>query len=277
MEQRIEQGRDMPPPIPRRLYPRPHVDEVSPDTRIFRYFPIARFEDFVARSALYFRRIDHFDDTSDGTVPLALWSIEHPAIRQWYERCKEELFVNCWNLDEDELPHMWTTYAGNCGVRVASTVGRLADELSHPPVADPPIPPEYASLAARPGVVIHVGEPVPHDGFTVGRIRYMDFDAAQAYELMQEGVSNVVPAFRKRHGFAPENEFRAILCPGSQSSMDAQARGDISVYVPLRLERLIEEVRFFPAGDARHEQRVRDLLSSVATPVVPARLGSPAA
>ena len=266
----------MPPPIPRRLYTHPHIDEMPADTRIFRYFPIDRFESFIAQSALYLRRIDHFDDTSDGTVPLALWSIEHEAIRHWYDDCKEELFVNCWNLDEDELPHMWATYAGNRGVRVASTVGRLADELSHPPFTEPPVPPEYAALAARPGVVIHVGDPVPHDGFTVGRIRYMDFDAAQVYDLMREGLSNVIPAFRKRHGFAQENEFRAILCPGSQSSIEARRRGDVGILIPVRLDPLMEEVRFFPSGDVAFERRVRDLLNGVPVSVVPAGLRSPA-
>ena len=70
----------MPPPIPRRLYTHPHIDEMPADTRIFRYFPIDRFESFIAQSALYLRRIDHFDDTSDGTVPLVHRTRGHPAL-----------------------------------------------------------------------------------------------------------------------------------------------------------------------------------------------------
>jgi hypothetical protein len=258
----------MPSPIPRKLYSCTHVDEVSADTKIFRYFPYRRFEDFISRAALYFRRIDHFKDNSDGTVPLALWSIEHPVIKQWYDDCKVELFVNCWNLDEAELRHMWDRYAGNYGVRVASTAGRLSDELSHPSLVDAPIPSEYSGWAARSDVVFHIGNTVPHDSFTVGRVRYMNFDTTNVYDLMKEGLSNATPAFRKKHGFAPENEFRAVLRPASASCVDAKARGDIHVFVPVRVDHLIEEVRFFPADDSAFEQRVRRLLCGLRVPVV---------
>ena len=94
------------------------------------------------------------------------------------------------------------------------------------------------------------------------------------YEVLGEGPSNTVPAFRKRDGYVKENEFRAILRPGSASGDAALGRGDVRVFIPVRLQNLIQEIRFAPVDDATLEKNIRDLLTSnsLNTPVKPAAL-----
>jgi hypothetical protein len=90
---------------------------------------LQKLQDLVTLSALYFRRIDHFKDTFEGKIPLAVWDLNIQAIKDWYDRCKQEIFVTCWNMDDVETPAMWRDYAGGYGVRISSTVGALTTEL----------------------------------------------------------------------------------------------------------------------------------------------------
>jgi hypothetical protein len=115
----------------------------------------------------------------------------------------------------------------------------------------------------------------PQDGFTLGKIKYIDFDNIDVYEVLGEGPSNTVPAFRKRDGCVKENEFRAILRPGSASGEAARARGDMHVFVPVRLENLVQEIRFAPVNNPTLESNIKKLLADngLSIPVNPALLG----
>lgn len=125
--------------IPRTVYPTQHVEAADLGQLIVKYMSWQKFQALVTRSALYFRRIDRFIDSFEGRIPLAVWSLNNQAIQEWYNRCKEEIFVSCWNMDETETPAMWQDYADGRGVRISSTVGDLTTELSFPPL--PPTEP----------------------------------------------------------------------------------------------------------------------------------------
>jgi hypothetical protein len=243
---------------------------------IVKYMSWQKFQDLVTRSALYFRRIDHFIDTFEGKIPLALWGLNSQAIQDWYNRCKEEIFVSCWNMDEAETPAMWRDYAGGFGVRISSTVGALTTELSYPPL--PPTEPyeqKNVDWAEKTGAKLAEVDERPQDGFTLGKIKYIDFDKVDVHEVLGEGPSNTVPAFRKRDGYVSENELRAILRPASKSGDDARARGDVHVFIPVRLQNLILEVRFAPVDEANLESNIKKLLADngLSIPVNSAALG----
>jgi hypothetical protein len=251
----------------------PHIEQAPHDQLIVKYMSWKKFRDLVTQSALYFRRIDKFEDTYEGTIPLAVWSLNNAVIREWYDRCKEEVFVSCWNMDEEETPEMWREYAEGYGVRIASAASSLVAELSYPPV--PPLPPydqRIVEMAQRTGVTIAEVDERPQDSFVVGRIRYINFDNVDVHELLDEGPSNVVPAFRKRAGYVRENEFRAVLCPSSASGNAARGCGDVHVFVPIRLQNLIQEIRYAPADDGMLASNIRTLLADngLNVPVNPA-------
>ena len=169
-----------------------------------------------------------------------------------------------------------TSYAAGRGVRISSTVGALTAELSYPPLpATDPHDPDTAEWAEKAGVKLVDMDDRPQDGFTLGRIKYIDWDNIDVYEVLGEGPSNTVPAFRKRDGYVSENEFRVILRPASASGNAARARGDVHVFVPVRLQNLIHEIRFAPVDDSDLEHDIKSLLAEndLSIAVNPAALG----
>src|SRR5258708_4241996 len=117
--------------FPRAVYPVPHVEAAEPGQPIVKYMSWKKFRDLVTRSAIYFRRIDGFKDLFEGKISLAVWDLNVPALKDWYDRCKVEIFVCCWNMDQDETPEMWREYAEGCGVPISTTAGALAAELTN--------------------------------------------------------------------------------------------------------------------------------------------------
>jgi|GEM_PF-3193609 len=263
--------------IPRTVYPTQHVEAADLSQLIVKYMSWQKFQDLVTRSALYFRRIDHFIDSFEGRIPLAVWSLNNQAIQDWYNRCKEEIFVSCWNMDEAETLAMWQDYAGGYGVRISSTVSALTTELSFPPL--PPTEPyeqKYVEWAEKTVATLIEVDDQPQDGFTLGKIKYIDWAKIDVHEVLGEGPSNTVPAFRKLDGYVKEHEFRAILRPGSVSGDDARGRGEVHVFVPVRLQNLIQEIRFAPVNDPDLQRNINKLLADncLSIPVNPAALGT---
>ncbi len=215
-----------------------------------------KFQDLIGRSAIYFRRIDGFKDLFEGKIPLAVWDLNAPSLKEWYVRCKEEIFVCCWNMDREETQDMWREYAEGYGVRISSTVGALTNELSNPPL--PPVEPydqKDIEWAKKMSAELAEVDDRQQDGFTLGSVRYIDWNSIDVHETLSEGPSNVVPVFRKQNGYVNEREFRAILRAGSASGADARKRGDRHVFVEVRLENLIQEIRFAPVDDPDLETR----------------------
>ncbi len=62
--------------------------------------------------------------------------------------------------------------------------------------------------------------------------------------------------------YAKENEFRAVLRPGSVSGEATRHSGAIHVDVTVDTDRLIREVRFFPQNDGTLERYLQELLQS---------------
>ena len=83
----------------RRLYDNNVSIVHPPETVVGRYFPNRRFITAVQSGALYFRRLDSFQDQLEGQPTQSLWEVESDSILQWYESNRRSAFVSCWNLD----------------------------------------------------------------------------------------------------------------------------------------------------------------------------------
>ena len=70
--------------FPRRVYTTRRVTQVPQSRQIVKYMEYWKFENLIRESALYFRRIDHFNDTFEGKIPLAVWNLSAPEIQKWY-------------------------------------------------------------------------------------------------------------------------------------------------------------------------------------------------
>jgi hypothetical protein len=130
-------------------------------------------------------------------------------------------------------------------------------------------------MAERAGAVLADADPPPHDGFTLGKIKYIDWAKIDVHQFLSEGASNTVPAFWKVGGYVKEHEFRAILRPASVSGGAARGRGDVHVFVSVRLQNLIQEIRFAPVDDPALERNITKLLADngLSISVIPAALG----
>jgi hypothetical protein len=92
--------------------------------------------------------------------------------------------------------------------------------------------------------------------------------------VLGEGPSNTVPAFRKLDGYVKEQEFRALLRRGSVFGDDARGRADVHAFVPVRLQKLIQEIRFAPVNDPDLERNIKKLLADNGLSI-PVKRGSP--
>lgn len=146
----------------------------------------------------------------------------------------------------DESQRMWSEYAKHNGVRIRSTIAAIRSELSNPPLLDD----ETWNT--------------DHDGFTIGQVKYIDFDRPDIYETLCESLSSVVPMFRKRggvEGFEHEREYRLVLRAGSSSSRAAKTTDDCGVHIPVSLQNLINEVRCDPTADLAFLANIKSLLA----------------
>ncbi|WP_417398209.1 hypothetical protein [Gimesia chilikensis] len=255
---------------PRAVYSNKFVDAAVPEQMLVKYMSWKKFQDLVSRSAIYFRRIDGFKDQFEGRIPLAVWDLSTHAFKDWYNHCKDEIFITCWNMDRDETKEMWSEYAESYGVRISCTVDALTTELSIPPlVSCYSEPVEWAEKTN-----IQIVDDQKQDGFTLGKIKYINFDDINTHDILGEGLSNIIPVFRKRDGYVNENEFRVVLRPGSASGEAARTCGDMHVFVSVCLQNLIQEIRFAPVNDPILKSNIEDLLAKngLDIPVNPASL-----
>jgi len=136
------------------------------------------------------------------------------------ERQKEEragTFVNSWHQQDHESVAMWSQYVrGADGIAVQSSYARLIDAMA-----------DYEDF-----------------GVFVGLIRYLDY-ATEAIRF-----DNVLHAYmHKRRSFEHERELRALIWTYQHSKNDGIRYRDVSgIYVPVKLDRLVENVYVSPTA-----------------------------
>ena len=205
-------------------------EEVDPNTPIWRYMSLDRYLSMLHTKALWFTRVDCFDDRWEGRVnDLALQAVNRmdmslEALHPIVEKLRVLIFVHCWTMHVHESAGLWSTFVGSQpGVVIQSTVARLK-----------------SAVAAH------------SEGGHVGRVRYIDFEAAAAMD-----------EFNKRPEFQSELEARAAFYDFGQyvSLMDGTGRDELPEGQPvaISLPDLITEVRVAPRTPVWLLAAVQDL------------------
>jgi len=272
--------------LPRRIYNSSNERQSLPSSVLSKYMPLWKFASLMTTGSLYFCRVDSFIDQLEGRPPQALWSLSGAEVKKWYEDNCEHVFVYCLHLADDESRFMWEEYTKGDrpaaskdpkGVMFRTTVEKLQRELSEPELPSPLPPPSgfevYAALGAQLGD--DAMNAPPHDGFTVGEVEYVDHASIDAHEEMTEWLSNTRPMFRKVNKYVDDVEYRAILRPGSPTRDEARNAGRKGVFIPVRLDRLSDNITFAPVDDPELEEEVRQLASNAGlnVPIRPSSLG----
>jgi hypothetical protein len=149
------------------------VRKPEPNTTLWRYTDVPKFISLLARKALFFCRLDHFDDPFEGSMPRALAVVredrqKRSAMALMYDQTplvltwRRNTIINCWHIGEAESAAMWSLYArDNQGLAIRSTFKRMTESLPRFSGADEEEP-EYSITPA----ILHVG---------AGLVDYIDF------------------------------------------------------------------------------------------------------
>ncbi len=199
----------------------------SDSVPLWRYMDFTKYVWMLEHRALYFSRVDRFDDPLEGSLSAAnlrlrpeIYGDQIPAhvfqqmgafsrwSRQW-------TFLNCWHMNEYESAAMWRLYAKtNEAIAVQSTFGRLRQSL----------PPRTY----------------------LGIVHYVDYDNY----FIPEG--NTMSAYvHKRRSFEHEQEVRALISdlPTEEGKiMTGKTNPETGRVVPMVLEEFIERVFVAPTS-----------------------------
>ncbi len=112
--------------------------KIKPNSKIYRYFNLEKFEWLIKKSALHFTRLDKFEDPFEGLITqqqftgfehneYVLERGEHNA-RNFIHYGRPFIALSCWSRNNESMP-MWNSYAKN-GVVIESTVDALQKAIA---------------------------------------------------------------------------------------------------------------------------------------------------
>lgn len=116
---------------------------IEDDAILWRYMSFSKFQSLITRSALYFCRIDCFEDTLEATQPKGNHTFAVSTEEPWYgfymhtvdgqlSIYKKMINANCWHINSAENPEMWENYVmlhGNEGVAIKTTFEKLSSSF----------------------------------------------------------------------------------------------------------------------------------------------------
>lgn len=209
------------------------VDAPLPsDTSLWRYMSLGKFVALLGDSALWFSRIDLFDDPFEGSTPLANIAARakdcspHPdpsAQGRLYKAMAGWMLANCWHIGPNESEAMWQLYAPHGeGVAIRSNQERLLTSLR-------------ASVLTQGRSPITVVRLAP--------VQYVEY--RKVYLTDPHQISRY---FLKRSAFQHEREYRAIApLPDILRGVSEDASPGVSgMAIPIDLATLLEAVVIAP-------------------------------
>jgi hypothetical protein len=222
-----------------------HDDLTTPadDTVLWRYMDFAKFIQMIGTEALWFLRVDQFEDPLEATLTDAeMASIhslyqgasgllrtnakEYSNIPEWM---RKTTFINCWRAGNWEFLAMWDLYGkGNGILAVKSSIGILKGELSATKV---PI--------------------------RIAQIGYVDWDseAALSHHPLQLCA-------RKEKSYEHEAEVRAIIWRQDNENGVDELTDKIThvMRIPINIRKLITEVVVGPREKPWVAALVKDVM-----------------
>jgi hypothetical protein len=227
----------------------PLLNVAGGDITIWRYLDLWKFASLLEKRALFFSRLDHLDDPFEGDYSTATYMQPPTDYSGWpsdlrtihessipsdlshaAEAQREELYVNCWHMNDFESDAMWRLYVHDgAGIAIRSTVRRL-QRCFHP----------------APGT--------QH----LGRVVYLDYERDLIPVPAREAP--FWPALCKRVTYEGERECRALVHEPRPSALYDRV-GDKGIHVPCDLSALIAGLYVAPAAKTACMETVNDLLS----------------
>ncbi len=220
---------------------------------MWRYVDFARFMAMLHSSALWFARLDKMQDHYEGIMPKGYFdklmaafdtlAVGQPAFkakaddarphlqREYAQRSRQSVYVNCWHLSDFESGAMWKIYSDNA-IAIRSTFSCLRD-----------------SFKAEPNFDVWIGV-----------MKYVDFDNPVEFLNLKEG-----PSLYKRQIYDFEKEIRAVI----HRNHGGTEPGPAGLEVPVRLDTLIDAVYVGPGRPEWFARLVKEMLERFGLPDIP--------
>ncbi|MBK3519334.1 hypothetical protein [Carboxylicivirga marina] len=106
--------------------------------KVWRYMDFAKYVSLLNSSELYLSRADNFDDNFEGLLPKRVlnrlsevWRMTPAKVLEFYNYCKQWVYINCWYKSEHESDAMWKLYSSNSyALAIQSTREKLESCLN---------------------------------------------------------------------------------------------------------------------------------------------------
>jgi hypothetical protein len=214
--------------------------ELPPSEILWRYTDIWKFEDLLARSALYFSRPDKFKDPFEGRFSPANSAKMSPSDAAFYaayritlsankereaaqEATRHFVFISCWQREEKESLEMWNAYtSGPESVVIATSAKAL-----------------YRFVPGR-----IVKSPVKYHRDDFPRTEF--------------GPTALF--FYKPLRYSFEHEFRMLLTAGDNESVSWDDPADFGRHVPITLKKIVHRVITHPRASNEFKAKVDELM-----------------
>jgi len=236
-----------------------NIEESDLDKVIWRYLTFPKYISLITYGALWFAKLNTFDDGLEGAIPQKTAERMHKENHKWKKITsnpdmqkhiddwprrnvkdgRELKIVNCWFLGDAESPKMWREYAkNNQGVAIKSTIRKLRENV---------------------GCVYQYSK--------IGKVQYVDLPSLSisTYEASQA----MERAFYKNIDYAHEQEVRIVtmnyktpwclnpngkpLSPAEYSGSNANNFDKPGLYIQAVLEKMITATVLAPDSSERFE------------------------
>lgn len=188
------------PEFDKRFSPIKFAQPADWSSTIWRYMTIGKFLSLLKEKALFFARLDKFDDSYEGsrTWLQKAWQQRSNKLRQEkglppisplnIESIIQNTIVNCWHMRDYESVPMWERYVKGEGVTIQSTYERLSSSFDRFDGSE--------QQRNEDGTDLHLF-------VRIGMVKYIDY---RTYRGPIEGLGLL-----KRLNYEDEREVRAIV------------------------------------------------------------------
>ncbi|MBN2789619.1 MAG: hypothetical protein JXR69_05480 [Candidatus Delongbacteria bacterium] len=223
-----------------------HYNEVLDDNLVlWKYMDVSKFLSIITRNALFFSRIDRFNDNHEGTFTKG--SIEHYMKESrikineedinHFENNSQYLYVNCWFASDVESETLWNRYGSKNGsLAIKSNIKLIKSQY-----------PE--NFCAK-------GEDTVNNLLKFQRIckvKYIDYKTE--HPDITEFIS---PACFKKREYNLENEVRIIHWVRHLNN--DRPIDETGLYLPANINELVDLIYISPHSPSYLEDAINDIL-----------------
>jgi len=228
----------------------------EPNTVIWRYMSLDKFESMLDTRALFFCRADRFSDPYEGSITRRVFENRSTNFRNFFpQKAKENEntistlhksnkklhIINCWHINNSENDSMWKLYLkSNEGIAIKTTIAKLLKSF-------------YSLI----------------DDIFCSKIRYLDYEKEYWYDKDEYPFweyNMFIPLVHKRIEFKQEAEIRLIhkvkvLKEIGIEKYWNQRPIEKGKFISADIEHLIENIYCPPTSDSNQIKKVEELIS----------------